>query len=154
MKHPLPPQLLDEIRRTGGFRTLREELVYDYQSSLFRGPNRALLEISLTLHPRDRSYGGSVLFVQPDPDEALDRIAPLVARGLWEELARVRLVNFALVVHEMTGAISGDADELMVELGRRTLRHALHEAHLQSHQLDYGDAPERDDFPPPDQPIH
>jgi hypothetical protein len=137
MKHPLPVIFQEEIRRVGQFRTLRKELYHDFSSTLFRDSNRAILRLVFTLHPRHKNYGGTLVFMEGSHARiAWVREARIVvAQGLWNALAKFRLVNFGLVIHKMEIATSGDAPPLLIELGTRALREAMTKAEIESHTL-------------------
>jgi hypothetical protein len=135
VKHPLPEIYQQLINRVGQYRTLREELAHDYQSSLFKGANRAMVRLSITLHPREEGYGGTVLLAQGGEEEWLRTVAEPVVQGLWWALADYRLKDFALVIHDLETAVSGNAGPLLTELAARAVRQAMREASLQAHDV-------------------
>lgn len=134
MKYALPTIYEEELQRIGNYRTLQEGLAYEYESTLYRGSNRALVRLSLSFHPRERGYGGTVSFAGAE-SEAMQGAAAQLAKGMWQALAEFRLVHFALVVQDMQVATSGSSEPLLVELGERAIRHALNEARFQTHPL-------------------
>jgi hypothetical protein len=152
VKHPLPEIYQQQIDRVGQYRTLREELAHEYQSSLFKGQNRAMVRLSITLHPREEGYGGTVLLVQGGEEEWLRTVAEPVVQGLWWALGDYRLKDFALVVHELEAAVSGNAGSLLVELGARAVRHAMREASLQAHEVPGRQSPEEEVAPATSEP--
>jgi hypothetical protein len=142
LKHPLPAIFQQEINRLGQYRTLEEEVISEYESSKLQGLKRATLKLTFTLHPRERGYGGTVSFLQPGTDESFQEVAAPVAQGLWQALASFRLVDFALVIHDLEVTLIGDASELLPDLAGRAARDALHESPFQVHNVPGWTAPE------------